>query len=256
MTTHSTGRPSTPQEASSSLLWALYTTLPIPHEIVDFPVPPSLADKMPPDVARIAIVPLPLEEQMAAQSEADEYARRCMKDRPPKEGEANLAFQSIYEKEVALRILYRVCRDPNDPTLQRKTFPGPKYMRLMLTPDQVSILTYNYIRAERMLSPIKSDMSEAEMDALITKLREGARSFPLDWIGSEALKDLVMHLALQTPTSAMPSGSPGSPPGSSTSAPDDPPPMLPSEEPPVQQLSDPLPHADVDADDAPKLVLG
>ena len=207
-------RGDTPQDTSPSVLWAMYTKAPTPHELVDLPVGEKfpLAGALP----QIAMVPLSAEDTMICRAEADDYAKRCLLKAPPRDDEKNLAFRSIYDDEVTIRVLWRACRDPNDPSLRKKVFPGPKPMREVLTLDQIGVLAHAYMRVERLLSPIRFIMDKEEMDGLLLRLREGGReAAPLDYLSSALLRELLVHSVSNPLPSPTPSTSPGGPPDSS-----------------------------------------
>jgi hypothetical protein len=205
-----------PQDVAPSLLWAMYTKAPREYELVDLPVGEKFA--LTGALPQLAMVPLSAEETMLCRAEAEDYAKKCLLKAPPREDEQNLAFRSIYDDEVAIRVLWRSCRDPNDPTLRKKVFPGPKPMREMLTLDQIGVLSHAYVRIERLLSPIRYILSKEEMDGLLMRLREGGReSAPLDYLSSALLKELLMHSVSNPPPSPTPSTSPGGQPDSSGS---------------------------------------
>ena len=248
----------TPQDTSPSLLWAMYTKAPTPHEMVALPVGAKfpLAGALP----EFAMVPLSAEDTMICRAEADDYAKKCLLKAPPKDGEQNLAFRGIYDDEVTIRVLWRACRDPGDPTLRKKIFPGPKPMREMLTLDQIGVLAHAYLRVERLLSPIRFIMSKEEMDGLLLRLREGGReSAPLDYLSSGLLRELLMHSVSNPPPSQTPSTSPGGPPDSigtpgSDAVTSEP---APEESPPaVAETEAPEPSAPEEDELRKKLVLG
>lgn len=200
-----------PADYQPSLLWSLLSKSPVPHLLVDFPVSPRHPN--PEMFARqIAVVPISLEEQMVAQAEAEDFIRTEMLKHPPKEGEKNITYGNLLESERALRVLWRALRDPADEKLDRRAFPGPKMMRMTLTPDQVSILTHQYIRAERLLSPIRDLSTGEELDAFIEKLIEGGKEDPLDWLPSAALRALTWRSIERLGQQARDRSSAGSPP--------------------------------------------
>ena len=175
--------------------------------------------------------------------------------------EKNLAFRSIYDDEVTIRVLWRACRDPNDPTLRKNVFPGPKPMREVLTLDQIGVLAHADMRVERLLSPIRFIMDKEEMDGLLLRLREGGReSAPLDYLSSELLRELLMHSVSNPLPSPTPSGSPGAPPDSSESPGSENPNDeggAPEESPPEMDSSEvPTPSAPDEPDLKKKLILG
>jgi hypothetical protein len=225
-----------PMKTEPSLLWSMYTQAPMPHELVDLPVNERfpLIGNMP----KIAMVPINIEDALLCQAEADDFAKKHMLKSPPKEGEQNAAYGTIFDTCRTVNVLWRACRDPND--LKKKIFPTPAAMRMSLTQDQISILALAYLRVERLLSPIRSLMTKEEMDGFLMRLREGGRSAPLDWLSSELLRDLLLHSVVSPLASPSPSTSPGSPPDrsgtppSAEGAPEEPPTENRVEEEPLQ----------------------
>jgi hypothetical protein len=206
-------------DADAGELWAILSSAEPPHEVVDYPVSPKFKAK---DLVAesIAIVPITLEERLCCQAEADETTRKYLKTLPKKD-EDNRAYESIFDMDCTVRVLWRACRVPGD--LRRKVFPSPGEIRRRLTADQVSILSLHYARVERSLSPIEVLASDEEMDAFVEKLRAGGRKFPLDYLPSEALRELIWRLASRLPPSPSDSSSSGSPPDESSSPPEPPP---------------------------------
>lgn len=242
-------KPQGPEDVSPSLLWAMYTKGPVPHEIVDLPVSDQFVLRS--ALPHMAMVPLTAEEAMYCQAEADGYAKDLLKKNPPKGGEPHKAYDNIYEQECLIRVLWRACRDMDDPTLVRKVFQSPAAMRMRLTLDQLSVMGLNYTRVERLLSPIRSIMTVEEMDVFVDRLVEGGRQAPLDWISSELLRDLVWRLASQRSASRLPSGSPGTAPDESTSSAATP--AAPEETAPALASTE-LPVSDAPKEPPPRLV--
>lgn len=223
-----------PNDVAPSLLYAALTKMPTPHEVVDYPVNLPGTDY---SVGQIAFVPLSQEDVMQCHATADEYARKVLKT-PPKAGEENRAYDSIFGHEAAVQILWRAMRAPEDPTLERRSFPAPKMVR-MLMPDVLGVLMTMYVTAVAKIGPIVSTMSKEELDAWIERLVEGGSAFPLALLSSEMLRDLVMRLVDRIKASPTGNASVGSPLAASPSA-------VPEEAPPTPAESDEPAPLDVD----------
>jgi hypothetical protein len=144
-----------------------------------------------------------------AASAADQYAKECLK-RNDKVAGMDLAYEQIYMNASAVEILCRACRRATDTT--RPVFMSPKLVRQKFTVDEISVLALKYKALQNKLGPIVTGMTKPEMDAWLEKLGRGGSQFPLAYLSSEQLQDLVMHSASRLYPSSMDTGSPGSPP--------------------------------------------
>jgi hypothetical protein len=96
-------------------------------------------------------------------------------------------------------------------------FPTPKLLRTQLTQDEVGVLMNLYLTAQAELGPIVARMTDADVDAYVSRLVEAGNAVPLAFLSSEALNDLVMHLAYRLQPSTTDTSSPGEPPDSGLS---------------------------------------
>ena len=177
------------EEIPPSELWLALTAIPRPHRIVPFPrnIPGTNEP-----IGHIAVWPLTQEEQMAANGEADRFTKALMKD-PQKREEANLGYHHTFTNDLAVQILWRACRDPQD--LKRPIFPAPNLMRKELSTDEVGVLFASYLTVQAEVGPIVAHMSEAEIEAFILRLKEGGSAFPFDSLSWEQQRVLVSSMA-------------------------------------------------------------
>jgi hypothetical protein len=195
-----------PQDVAPSLLWLHLTSIPRPFEIVDFPRKDPVTGNA---VGELAIWVLSQEEQMLAAAEAERYARKLLKNEQPKGDEARSGYDTIYNNEAAVQVLFRACRQKEDPT--RPLFPAVEAMRAHLSADEVGALMAHYFTAQSKLGPIIATMTEAEVDAWIERLEKGGSEFPLDLLTSDAKNLLIRSLAHRVASFSTDTTSPGSP---------------------------------------------
>ncbi len=169
-----------PDTLEASELWLALTKIPRPHKLVDIPRCFPGTDT---PVGQVAIWPLSQEEQMAANAEADKFTKALLKA-PQKRDEANFGYQDTFANEVAVQILSRVCRDPNN--LEKPAFPSPKLMRQHLTADE-------------------------EMEGWIRRIASGGSAFPFAGLSSEAQLTLVLFMARRIANFQTEKSSAGSP---------------------------------------------
>ena len=179
-----------PEPIRSSTLWLELTKVPRPRRTIPFPRVNQETGE--PITAQLIMQPLTQEEQMAANVEADKWTKSILKD-PQKKDEANLGYQHTYTNEIAIQVLFRACRDVDDPA--HPAFPSPALLRRELTTDEIGVLFSNYCTVQSELGPIRADMSEEEIEALIVRLVEGASAFPFDSLSSDLQRALVLILA-------------------------------------------------------------
>jgi len=178
-----------PEPMAPSALWAALTAVPRPSREV--PLPRNLPGTDTP-VGRVLVWPLTQEEQMACNTEADRFVRALMKE-AVKKGEESLGYTHSFTNETAVQVLFRACRDPQDP--KRPAFPSPAAMRGELTSDEVGVLFASYCTVQAELGPIRAYLTEEESEALILRLVEGGSAYPFDSLSWEAQRTLVSFLA-------------------------------------------------------------
>lgn len=178
-------------EIEPSELWLALTTLPRPQR----PIPlPRYHEGTQTPVGEVIVWPLTQEEQMAANAAADKFTKELLKD-PQKEGEANLGYHHTYSNEVAIQVLFRACRDPQD--TNRPAFPSPALMRKHFTTDEIGVLFHSFCTVQSELGPIRAQMSKEECEALIFRIAEGGSAFPFDSCSWEEQRILVLTMASQ-----------------------------------------------------------
>ncbi len=200
-----------PKTEEPSELWRKITTMPRPHEVVDFP----RLDESGEPVARLAMWVLTQEEQSNAAAEALRTTRKKLLEQADSKalpGEDGEAFRNVYDNVAACEILHRACRQADD--LSRPFFPSSNEMRKHLSVDEVGVLVSCYYEVQSKLGPIVSMMTEDEYHAWVEKLSEGAAVFPLGRLSSQARTELTMRLASDLWKCWTANSSPTSPPES------------------------------------------
>jgi ssRNA-specific RNase YbeY (16S rRNA maturation enzyme) len=189
----------------ASKLWLKLQELPRPTQVVDFP---RMINDEP--VGKIAMRVLTQEEQMICTAAAEEVVRKHMKDARKDE----LGYERLFTDAVCVEVLYRACRDADDPT--NTVFPTPKDIRSALTTEECAKLFEHYITIQLELGPTVATMSDEEMEAWIDRLVEGGSAFPLDLLSSDQRKLLTLYMAYQLRTSPTDTFSAGWQPDEST----------------------------------------
>lgn len=240
-----------PSEVAPSELWAALTAIPMPHEVVDFPVKDPVLGK---SIGKVAIVPLCPEDQMVCQKMAGEFARKFTGE-TPKDGEESPAYKKIFGDEAAVQILWRALRDPNDKTLAKNAFAAPSLIRRPpFTPDLVSVLLRMYLRTCATHGPLIATMSKEEMDAWLDALEAGGSAFPFELLTSAMSSELLMHSVARSKALRTANGSAGQPQdGTSLGAEDNSPPRTqPADSPPSVDDADVIAELPVDVIAIPK----
>ncbi len=174
-----------------SAVWVALTAVPRPTRTIPIPrLDPETGES----VGEIVMWPLKQEELMAANAEADRWAKQILRD-PQKREEANLGYQSIFSNEVSIQILFRACRDATGaPDFKRPAFPSPAHIRAEFTTDETGVLFNNYCTVQSELGPIIAYLEDGEYEALVLRLVEGGSAFPFDSLSWEAQRALVRFL--------------------------------------------------------------
>ena len=191
-------------------IWVKLCELPRPSRLVDFPRPGPNGEKY-----QVAMWCLTQEEQMQCAANAEKFTRRIIKD-VPKNDDARRGYDDIYANAAAIEILFHVCRKPGD--LGSPFFPAVESIRQKMTTDEIAVLFTEYLTVQSELGPIVAKMSKEEVDALVLRITESGQRFPLDFLSQEALKDLVLSLALRLRPSLTDTSSAGSQPEGGASA--------------------------------------
>ena len=195
-----------PPNVKPAELWTRLTAIPRPSKEVDFPRFDAVTTE---SIGRLVIWPLSQNEQMACNAEADKFAKRLLKDAQRREDQ-NLGYDAIYANEVAVQILFRACRDVEDP--KRPLFPTPVELREKLTADEVGALFALYCAVQAELGPIIGWMTDQEMEEWVTALVEGSAHVPFSLFSLDAQLRLVNFMASRVVKLRTASSSAGSQP--------------------------------------------
>ncbi len=192
-----------PTDISPSALWQQLQVMPRPHRFIDFP-------RLKPDgspVGKIAMFVLTQEEQMICAAAAEKFAKEKLKDSK----KDDIGYETLYANASVVEILYRCCKDADDPA--KPAFPSPVAMRQALTSDECSRLFEYYLSVQLELGPIVASLSPEEMDAWVERIAQGGlAASPFILLSSEAAKILVFTMASRLAASQSGTSSVGSPP--------------------------------------------
>lgn len=233
-----------PKDIDASELWLALTAIPLPHEVVDFPVKDPVMGR---SIAKVAIVPLAPEELWACRKLAWDYAAKYVEEKP-EAGKESSVFKEIMGDEATVQILYRALRDPNDKTLDRRALPAPAVMRRKpFTGDILGVLLKMYLTTCVKCGPIVATMTEDEIKAWLDALEEGAAAFPFEVLSLGMLTDLLQHSVARCKVLRTGNGSRGPQPSASsndsnpqTLNADAPPTLPPNDLPPVLVADEPV----------------
>ncbi len=181
----------------------------------------------------VAIWVLTESELMRARASAEKFAKVQLDD-PEIATSKHLGYEDIYRNACVVEVCCLAVRDPADTKLPM--FANPDIARRYVTSDEWAALFEAYCLWQAESGPLVSDMDQATMDAWLKVLEEGASRLPLSRLSSGARDALLMHSVSRPLGSRAGSGSPGSPPGETTSDPSSPSPSAsekPSEPPPL-----------------------
>lgn len=191
-----------PKDIPASQLWLKLQELPRPSKLVDFPRKGEDGEP----VGQLAIRILTQEEQMICSIAAEKSARDHLKEAK----RDDLGYERFYTDAVCVEVLYRACRDPEDPS--RPAFPTSKQIREALTTEECAALFNHYLTIQLELGPTVISMSDAELEAWIDRLVEGGSAFPFDLLSSDLQKLVLLHMGYQLRSSQTDKSSAGSPP--------------------------------------------
>jgi hypothetical protein len=179
-----------PKDVNPSALWLKLQETPWPSDVMDYPRNGC--------EARIRIRVLSLEEQDTARFKAFERIKARLDA-----SDLNLSViqDGVYSDSVAKEVLAICCLEPDpiDPNAER-----PMYARVFtdgdmvgkLPPDEVRALFTAFEMVQQKFSPGPRDMrSDAELDAWIKLLADGAGYYPLARVPLLQLAELVTSLA-------------------------------------------------------------
>lgn len=201
--------PGPPDSIEASALWVELQSTPRPFRVIPFP-------RKRPDgsvMGNVAIWVLTQEEQFICNAAAEKKTREILKlegSEVPKKDETNLAYIHTFGNAAQVEILWRCCRNEQDPS--KPAFPSPNLMAKILTTDELATLFRHYLTVQLELGPIVAHMSKEEMEAWIRKLHEGGSAFPFDTLSSELQTTLLLFLVSEVVKFWTATSSAGSPP--------------------------------------------
>lgn len=195
-----------PTNIEPSKLWAALQQAPRPFRVIDFPRQGPTGEP----VGQVAIWVLTQEELMIASAEAEKFAREKLKAVDSINRES-FGYDNLYAHEASIQILYRACRDVDDPE-RRSAFPSPGHIRQHMTSIEVGTLFAHYLTVQAELGPLAATLSDEEIDAWITRIAEGGSAYPFDLLPSELQRTLVLTMARRLRSSSTGTSSAGSPP--------------------------------------------
>lgn len=187
-----------PSDVSPSDLLLKLLERPQPSEVVDFPAR-STNDT---PLAQIRVMVLRMEQH----DEARIRAREALKTkRRLSDDDLRSPFGlELLGDATARELLAMACvmADPIPGTAENQ---GAKYARLFrssddvnkLTADEVTALFGAYMLVQKRFGPYERDLDDAEVNAWITRLEEGASALPLSRLPSLELAELCRLLAVR-----------------------------------------------------------
>lgn len=196
-----------PKDIEPSQLWLKLSSTERPFKLVDFPRLNAEGEA----VGQMAVRVLTQEEQMISTVAAEDFCRKYLKDAKKDE----LGYSRLFSDAYCVEVLYRACRDADDP--QRPSFPSPKSIREQLSIDECGKLFEHYLTVSLEFGPLVSQMSDDEMEAWIDKLAEGGSAFLFDTLSSDLQRVVLMHMAYQLRPSRTDNSSVGELPEESSS---------------------------------------
>lgn len=110
-------------------------------------------------------------------------------------------WSEVFNNAKAIEILLRACRQIESKTNSKgKTYYEPLFlsgeqMRGLLTKDELAALFNAYSDVQFRYGPIFRMMSDAEVDAMVSRLEEGLDQYPLPGLPHELLVILCVSLA-------------------------------------------------------------
>lgn len=174
---------------------------PRPHRIIDFPRTNPATGK---PVGQVAIQLLTPEEQARSAAAAAKYCAELLGELK----DAGQGYASVYTVAAASENLARSIRRADD--LSKAFFPSSKAAREVLSPDESDCLVEAYATFQADLSPIEGGMTEAQVDAWMARIVEGANEVaPFFRLSSGAKNKLIVRLAQRLWASLNGSTTPG-----------------------------------------------
>ena len=183
-------KPASTEDPPSNLWLALLQT-PRPTKTVPFPRKAPGSEEQ---IGLVTMWPLTQTEQMDSNAEADRWTKKLMGE-PQRQGEVNLGYHHTYANEVAVQVLWRACRNPDDVT--KAAFPAPALMRAKFTTDELGVLFEKYISVQYELGPIQAYLTREQAESLILRITRDGSHDPFDSLSSEERRTLVVSMASQ-----------------------------------------------------------
>lgn len=171
------------KDIEPSELWLKLSSSERPHKVIDFPR--KGLDGKP--IASLAVQVLSHEEKTACDVAAEAFCRKHLKEYK----KDDLGYEAVYGDAYIVEILYRACRDANDP--KRPAFPSPSHVRELPT-EECAVLFRQCLIIQRELGPIVDLLTEEELEAWVDKLYEAGSTYPLGSLTSEQRDLLAMHM--------------------------------------------------------------
>lgn len=218
--------PGPPNDIPPDALWVQLSEMPRPQRVVDYPRRDPITGKM---VGKVTMRVLSQAELMSAAASAEKYAVDLLK-RKPQRGEDSKAYDDIYANESTVQLLFRAVWRANQTGEDQwepgnlPFFPSPEAIRgneagtKGLPQEEIGVLLQTYLRTQRELGPIVSEMTAEEVDAWVEALVKAGSTYPLSRLTSEALDALLMRMASRLHSFLTATTSSGSPPDDSTSS--------------------------------------
>jgi len=170
---------------------------PRPHQIAPFPrVNPSTGEEI-----EIAVVVLTGVETAIITADAEMKVRKVLKGDVPGESDAKRGYDELFNTFLAEGLLFDAIRVPEDVT--KRFFPNKASILQVLTMDEIAILLNTYYQVQTFMGPVIAELSQEAMDEWVELLKKkGAdQGFALNFCSLECMKELVMHLVKQLPSS-------------------------------------------------------
>jgi hypothetical protein len=191
-----------PKDIAPDALWLQLQALPRPQRLVDYPRIDPITNQ---PIGKVTIRVLSQAEQMSAAAAAEKYTVDLLK-RKVGSDERSDGYTTIYNNECSVQLLFRAvyrAKQVDSTTWEPDAlpfFPSPDSIRGNdagngLTQDEIGALIRMYLIVQRELGPIVSRMGKGEMEEWVKRLVEGGSVHPLALLDSEAVNDLVMHMA-------------------------------------------------------------
>ena len=192
-----------PSDITPAELWVKMTETPRPVTIVDFPR--MVNDQ----TVQVAIRVLTQDEQMRCVMAAQTFARKELEKNKIVFDMSVDVVRQIVEYHNTIEVVFEVCRSPEN--YEVKFFRSREEIRKFLSADEVGVLAMEWLRFTSEVSPLMTEMSNAEMQALIEFIAAEGASLPLARLTPKATIRLLNFMASLLCKSPQDSDSPGLP---------------------------------------------